>query len=295
VTAMSVYHPLLEGAIDLHVHSSPSVFARKQTDWELVEEVKAAKMAGVVIKSHEAPTTDRTALIRMKEPNLHVYGGLVCNHFVGGLNPSAVEVAIQSGAKIIWMPTISSAEHHNYFANRKTRLFQTARALKRQPPLSVLDENGRLKEEVHEILDLIARADIILATGHLAPQEVLVLVEAAREHRVQKILIQHTDLEIARIPLELERKLVSRGAMVEKCFLALSDDFKGSVTPEEMAESIRVLEAEACVMVTDYGQAHHESPVRALHRFVELMLEHGITECQIRQMIVHNPKGLLGL
>lgn len=292
---MNGYHPLLEGAIDLHTHSHPSVFARKQTDWELVEEVKAAKMAGVVIKSHEAPTTDRTALIRMKEPHLHVYGGVVLNHFVGGLNPSAVEVAIQSGAKIIWMPTISTHAHQQYFANRQTRLFKSARSLEGPPqPIGITDEDGKIRAEVHWILDMIAEADIVLATGHLDPREVLLLADAVQEHRVQKFLIQHTDLGIARVRFELERELAARGAILEKCFLAISRDFN-DISPREMADSIRELGADSCVLVTDYGQAHNVSPVQAMNQFVELMLTHGITERQIETMIKRNPAALLGV
>lgn len=289
------YHPLLEGAIDLHTHSFPSVFTRKQTDWELVEDVKAAGMAGIVIKSHEASTADRTALIRMKEPDLHIYGGLVCNHYTGGLNPAAVDVAIQSGAKIIWMPTISSCEHQAHFALKKTRFFQSAKSL--VPPmqaLSIFDEKGYIKDEVHVILELIAEANIVLATGHLSPNEVLALTDAAKQHSVQKVLIQHTDLGIARIRFELERELVAKGAVMEKCYLACSSDF-ADITVEEMAHSIRQLGAQSCVLVTDYGQEHNIPPVQAFNEFVGQMAECGLKDSQIGTMIVNNPRDLLGV
>lgn len=292
---MSAYHPLLEGAIDLHVHSYPSVFARKQTDWELIDEVKAANMAGVVIKAHEASTTDRTALIRMKEPALHVYGGVVCNHSVGGLNPEAVDTAIRSGAKLIWMPTISARQHANYFAGRSTRLYQSAQSLLHpRQPLCILQDDGTVREDVHIILDLISQANIVLATGHVSVPEVMALVDAAVEHKVQKILIQHTDLGIARVRSELERELISKGAILEKCYLACSRDF-ADITPQEMAESIRRLGADSCVMVSDFGQPHHVAPVAAMQQFVESMLAYGITSRQIQQMIVSNPRELLGV
>ncbi len=83
----------------------------------------AAGMSGGIIKSHEAPTADRATLIREKYPALHLYGGLACNCFTGGLSPSAVDAAIRSGAKIIWMPTFSSKAHQDHFAKQKSRLF----------------------------------------------------------------------------------------------------------------------------------------------------------------------------
>ncbi|QBP41852.1 DUF6282 family protein [Paenisporosarcina antarctica] len=290
----TTFHPLLKGAIELHVHSAPSLFPRKQTDWELIEDVKKAQMAGVVLKAHEAQTVDRATLIRGKEPDLHVYGGLVCNHFTGGLSPATVDTAIRLGAKVIWMPTFSSEEHQRYFGKKKTNFFNSEKKLSHSYGLEIWDDNKRILSEVHEILELIAEADIVLATGHLAPAEVSVLVDAAIEHKVEKILIQHTDLGIARIPHKLEFELIKKGCILEKCYLACSDDFN-DIKKEEMAQSIKALDANSCVMVTDYGQSHNIPPIEALSQFIDDMLRGGLSDKEITKMIVDNPKQLLGL
>mgnify|MGYP005839878867 CR=1 FL=1 len=292
---MSENHSLLKNAIELHVHSSPSLFSRKQTDWELIEDVKAAKMAGVVIKSHESQTVDRAALIREKEPNLHVYGGLVCNYFTGGLSPVAVDAAIRLGAKIIWMPTFSSEKHQCCFGKKKTRFFNSNRPLLHpKQGLEIWDHQKKLLPEVHEILSLIGEANIILATGHLSPEEVLVLVDEAKKHKVEKILIQHTDLGIARIPFDLEKHLVKKGCILEKCYLACSSDF-ADITQQAMADSIKKLGADSCVMVTDYGQSHNIPAIKALSQFIEQMISYDIKESEIERMVSYNPKQLLGI
>lgn len=292
---MSSFHPLLKGAIELHCHSYPSLFPRKQTDWELIEDVKAAGMAGVVIKAHEAQTVDRTTLIRLKEPGLHVYGGLVCNHFTGGLSPAAVDAAIRLGAKIIWMPTFSSKEHQCHFAKKETRFFTSERPLTHPAlGLEIWDDNRKILPNVHEILALIAEGDVVLATGHLHADEVSALVAAAKEHKVEKILIQHADLGIAPVPLTLQKELAKQGAILEKCYLACSTDF-ADLTAAEMAETIRQIGADACALVTDYGQLHNVPPVEGLSQFVTELLLCGITEGEIEQMIVANPRALLGI
>jgi hypothetical protein len=289
------FHPLLKGAVEMHCHSYPSIFPRKQTDWELIEDVKQAEMAGVVLKAHETQTADRAAVIREKEPCLHVYGGLVCNKFTGGLSPSAVDTAIRLGAKIIWMPTFSSKKHQCHFGKQQTRFFNSERPLTHQgPDLEIWDENHQILPEVHEILQLIGEADVILATGHLSPEEVMTLVEAAKEHNVNKILIQHADLGIAKIPFELQKELTRKGAVLEKCYLACSEDFN-DLSLKEMANSIKQLGADACVLVTDYGQIHNIAPVQALSNFVDEMLQCGISNSEIEKMIVQNPKELLGI
>ncbi|WP_135556289.1 DUF6282 family protein [Paenibacillus cymbidii] len=289
------FHPLLEGAIDLHMHSGPSIFPRRQTDWELVEDAKRAGMGGLVIKSHEAPTADRTTLIRLKEPQMHVYGGIVCNTFVGGFCPQAVDVAIRSGGKIVWMPTISAREHQAHFARRNTRFFQAGKPLVHAGEgLTIFDRDGAILPEVREIVALVAEADVVLATGHLAPDEVLALASEARNQGVRKLLIQHTDLGIARIRFELERELAGKGAVLEKCYLACSRDF-ADITVEEMADSIRRLGARSCVLVTDYGQLHNMPAAEAFSEFVGRLSACGVNDDDIRTMIVDMPRELLGV
>jgi hypothetical protein len=289
------FHPVLRGAIDLHCHSSPSIFPRKLTDWELVKDLKAAGMAGAVIKSHESQTADRAFLIRAHEPKLHIYGGLVCNYFTGGLSPYAVDAAIRLGAKCIWMPTISAQEHYDHFARKKTQLFQSGYPL-RQPKagLRIWDKQQRILPEVHDILAQIATADILLATGHLSVPEVIALTDAAVEHGVRKILVQHADMGIAPVPMEVQVELARKGAIIEKCYLACGPDFR-DLTTGQMADSIRRLGVDSCVMVTDYGQAHNISPVEALGQFAAELLAGGITEAEVKQMMAVNPRKLLNM
>ncbi|MBB5172375.1 DUF6282 family protein [Texcoconibacillus texcoconensis] len=290
------FHPLLKDAIELHVHSSPSVFPRRQTDWELVADVWQAGMAGVVIKAHEGQTYDRAALIREQYPNLHVYGGLVCNVYSGGLSPDAVDMAIRCGAKVVWMPTISAKQHAAYFRqHRQERFFNSEKHLDMTAPsLTIFNDRGVLRDEVYEMLSLIAEADIVLATGHLSPKEVDVLSEEAFQIGVKKVLVQHADLGIAKIPLDLQETLANRGCMIEKCYLACGPDFN-DLSIEEMAASIQRLGAASCVLVTDYGQAHNIPPVEGLSEFIECLLKQRVSEEQITQMVQVNPKQLLNI
>lgn len=288
------FHYLLQDAVELHVHSYPSIFSRKQTDWELIEDAKKAKMSAIVLKSHESQTVDRAALIQEKESSINIFGGLVCNYFTGGLSPSVVETAIRLGAKVIWMPTLSTKEHQRYFKNKKTKLYQGKEKVNHSESISILDENKELLDEVHEILSLIAEANIILATGHLSAEEVNVLVNAAIEHKIEKILIQHVDLGIAPISIEQQLELANKGCILEKCYLACAEDFN-SISKKEMAESIKKIGADNCVMVTDFGQAHNIAPIKAFSNFVEDMLNEGVSESSIRKMIVNNPKQLLDM
>ncbi|GGD23131.1 DUF6282 family protein [Pontibacillus salipaludis] len=288
------YHPLLKGAYELHVHSSPSAFPRKQTDWELVTEAREAGMEGLVIKAHEGATFGRAALIRQQMPDMQVYGGLVCNLFTGGLSPHAVDMALRMGAKVIWMPTISAEQHAKYFAeNQQERFFNSKTSLDdSNSNLTILNEHEEIRDEVKRILYLIASYDAILATGHLSPYEVDILVEEARAIGVERILIQHADLGIAQIPMDLQKKLADQGCYIEKCLLACGEDFN-NITIPQMAESIKTLGSDSCILVTDYGQPHNPTPVKGMSEFVTELINEGITEDMVREMITTNPKSLL--
>ncbi|TCP28831.1 hypothetical protein EV207_11567 [Scopulibacillus darangshiensis] len=291
--AQTNFHPLLKGAIELHVHSSPSIFPRKQTDWELIEDAYQAGMGGVVLKAHEGQTYDRATLLQEKYPSLKIFGGLVCNLFSGGLSPYTVNMALQMGAKVIWMPTISAKQHQDYYSARSTgNLFNSDQPLDQPYGIKILDENERLLPEVNEILSLIAEKDTVLATGHLSPHEVEILVNEAQNIGVKRILIQHADLGIAKIPFEMQKELAEKGCILEKCYLACSTDFN-SISIEQMADSIQKLGASSCVLVTDYGQQHHIPPIEALSEFIEKLLDQGIREEDIQQMLVNNTKQLL--
>jgi hypothetical protein len=288
----SQFHPLLEGAYECHVHSSPSIFKRKQTDWELLEDAKKAKMGGIVLKSHESSTVERAFLLNEKESSIQAFGGIVLNQHVGGLNPYAVETALKMGGKIVWFPTLSAGQHQQYFSRNNTKLFN-GNPLLSKGTVSI-EEDGQLLDEVTVILQLIKDYDAVLATGHLSLAEQHTIVHAAKETGIEKIIIQHADMGISRIPIEDQQYFASLGCMIEKCYLACSSDFH-DLTAEEMAKTIEVIGHESCVLVTDYGQPHHEPPVYALSRFIEDLIFHGVKEEHIRKMVQENPRSLLGV
>lgn len=287
------FHPLLKGAIDFHVHSAPSIFERKQTDWELIDEAIEAQMGGLVLKSHETSTVERAFLINEKVKNAHVFGGIVLNKHIGGWNPLAVDTALKLGGRVVWFPTLSSPQHMSYFSNKKTALFN-GNPLLNEKGLTLRDHYNEVYPEVIEILNLIKNYDAVLATGHLSLEEQHDLVALAKEVGIHKIVIQHADMGIAKIPLADQKYFVEKGCIIEKCYLACSNDFH-DLTVEDMAQTINELGADNCILVTDFGQPHHDTPVTAMSHFVEQLVTANITEEQINKMLKINPRILLGV
>jgi hypothetical protein len=284
----------IKGAIDLHTHSYPSIFPRVFTDWEHVEMARRAEMAGVVIKSHEGSSVERAVLINEKTEGIQVFGGIVLNYFIGGINPLAVDVAVRLGGKIVWMPTFSSVQHKAFFSTRKSSFLQGGKLHHPEEGLSILDENGKLKPEVHEVLDIIQEANIILSTGHISVAELRVLAEEVKRRKIEKFLITHADLLIAQVPIDMQIELAKQGAIIEKCFLVTNHEFNG-VDLTQFKGLIEKVGAEHCAIVTDYGQKHQINPVEAFAMCVEKLMELGVTESDMDLMIRRNPYRLLGI
>jgi hypothetical protein len=292
---MARCHDLLRGAIDLHTHSAPSFFDRLLDDVGLAEQARAAGMRAVLYKAHEQDTTGRAALVRRTVPGIHAFGGIVLNHVVGGLNPVAVDASIRLGARMVWMPTMSAQHHIAFFGGSHFGSGMQGRTpVARGPGLTVLDGAGGLRAEVREILRLIADAGICLSTGHLSLEEIRKLVPAAREAGVSRILVTHPDLMLSGIGVADQKALAAEGAIVEKDMNTLGPPWH-SITLDQMVKSIREIGPAHCVLATDYGQLHSPAPVDGLRIFIQLCLEQGISDADVRTMVAENPARLLGL
>lgn len=277
----------LEGAVDLHVHSAPDVWPRRLDDLALAREAAAAGMRAILLKSHHTLTADRAAIVDGLVEGVSVFGGLALNEFVGGLNPAAVEAALALGAREIWMPTISAANHRRATGTPGEGI-------------GILDEGGGLRPAVHEILRLIAERDVILGTGHLSVQEIQHLVPAARASGVKRILITHPELYVVNMPIAVQQELAGPGVFFERCLIVTVPP--GPVIPtgpilplRAIAEAVRQVGVETTVLATDFGQAENPSPVEGLRHYIGGMLDLGFSQAEIARMTRVNPGWLLGL
>src|SRR5690349_7333339 len=107
------------GTIDMHVHSHPDVFGRSMDDIDVATLAKARGMRGIVLKNHISETASRAALVMHAVPGIEVFGGIVLNNAVGGINPDAVEWMHRfygSRGKVVWLPTFESNKHVKTFS-----------------------------------------------------------------------------------------------------------------------------------------------------------------------------------
>lgn len=287
---------LLKGAVDLHIHAGPDIVPRLLDDLALARAARDAGMAAIVLKSHHMLTADRAQIAQSLFPELRIFGGLALNFpACGGLNTEAVKVAIRVGAKIIWLPTLSAANHIERTKARVTGNLGVMSQGFATVPVPVVEGDGAVRPELIEILRLIAEADIILATGHLSVPEIKTVVDAAVAAGVQKILVNHPELWLIGMSVEEQRELAAKGAMMEVCIRSATVPGHGDTSPGLLAERIQAVGPKHVIMATDFGQTESKPAPEGMGWYIDQMLMAGIPETDIRRMTQENPSRLLGL
>lgn len=289
---------LIEGAIDLHVHSAPDILPRKMDDIEMAQRIIASGMAGYAIKSHYFCTAERATLINKLYPGCRAIGTVTLNSAVGGVNPMAVEMAARAGARLVWFPTCDSKhERAHVFAgdpNKKLPYWATILLdLKKEgieaPTVTILGDDGKLTAAARETLEVMARHEVILATSHISHEEAFALVKAAKEAKVNRIIITHVDFPTTFYTIEEQKELVKYGAYMEHCYTTFAT---GKVDFDVTAEQIRAVGPEHVVLGTDLGQSTAPYPDEGLLIFAQKLREKGFTDAEIRRMAVENPTRL---
>ncbi len=291
---------LIRGAYDLHVHPAPDVLPRKLDDLELARRITASGMSGFASKSHYFCTAERAWLTRKLCPECDTVGTITLNGSVGGINPAAVEMAARAGTKLVWFPTCDS-EHeqsHTLTGDPGKKLpywAQVVLSMREEgidcPVIRITDDNGKLTKAVHQVLDIIAHYQMILATSHVSHQEAFALVRAAKEHGVEHIIITHVDFPTTFYTVEEQKEFLKYGAYMEHCYTTYAT---GKVDFQVTLEQIQKIGADHVILSTDLGQASGIYPDEGLERFADSLYENGISEKDIQKMTNQNPRILLG-
>lgn len=284
---------LLRGAIDIHVHCTPDVIRRAQDIVQLTRSAAEAGMGGLLIKDHTTSTVGRVyAVNQVFTDGPSFYSALALNPPVGGLDPSAVESALLSGADVIYFPTYGARNHIQIWGAGKP---PTAFPLtgKDYAGLSIHDEKGELKPECETILNMIALHDAVLATGHISPRESLALLRAANRCGVERMVVTHASESVTAMNPDQQREAVALGSMIEHCFFAVTESCPGAISLEEIGRQVRDVGMDHVILSSDLGQLANKPPVEGFAYYLEKMLGLGFTVKEIRLMTAENPKKLL--
>ncbi|MEU3454963.1 DUF6282 family protein [Micromonospora sp. NPDC006766] len=287
---------LVAGAYDTHIHVAPDVMRRRIDDVSLARRFAEVGLAGFVLKSHYVPTAERAEVVRNVVPGVDVLGALTLNGSVGGLNPVAVEIAGRQGARVVWLPTVDCANQRECQACEPEGATppmwaQLQADLAEQgimaPAIDVVDADGAIVPALREVLSVIARHDMVLATGHLSGDEITTVVDAAADLGVRRIVVTHPEFTSQRLSVQVQRHLAERGALMERCF---TTPYTGKVSWDTLFDHIRQVGPEHSLLSSDLGQPFNPPVEDGLALLADRLLAAGFTEDEVHTMAVTNTR-----
>jgi len=282
------------GVIDMHVHSDPDVFGRALTDTEVSMIAKRKGMRGVVLKNHVATTADRAMLAMQAVPGIEVWGGIVLNNAVGGVNPSAVEWMHRMAGgrgKVVWLPTFDSDKHIKTLVNKDGAGLRVA-------------IDGKVTPQMEEVLKIVARENLLLATGHVHAEEVVAVTRRAKELGVKNIIVTHGLTNIPGLSMAQAKEVVAMGAMIEVCYLQFmtGPDAQhawmkhwSQIGASHVVAALKEFGAGGLVLSTDLGQQGNMLPVDGIENMIGALKAAGVSDGDLDMMLRKNPARLLGL
>lgn len=281
---------LCKGLIDMHVHSAPDTRKRAYDDFELMEAAIAIGAGGIVIKSHNGFTGDRAYLCNRHNAIVHgdndfqMFGSITLNRQVGGINPKAVEVALKLGAKVVWLPTQSAVNHYQ-------------KHKKPVPADAVLVvRDGKVVPELEDVFALVRDADAVLGTAHLSPEEIFIVVEAARKAGVKKVVVTHPEWWVVGLTLDEQIRLVKDyDVLLERCYRQPMGGGIYKSNLESNLECIQTVGYQHVMISTDSGQVENVHWELGIQDYLRYMQTHGIPDDQLYYMTHTVQRKLLNL
>jgi Family of unknown function (DUF6282) len=273
----------LSGVIDIHAHTDPDSMPRSIDAIDLARLAKQRGMRGLVLKNHYESTAALAYIVRKEVPGIEIFGGIDLNRTVGGVNPAAVErmVLMKGGwGKVVWMPTFDSENQ--------------VRVSKQNRPFVSVAKDGHLLPEVEQVIDIVARNQLTLETGHSSAEEGLMIVREAKRRGVQHIVVTHAMASVVQMTIPQMREAASEGAYIEFVYGA-------TIGPDRIlnmanyAKAIRAIGPNSCILSSDLGQVGNPLHPDGMLSFFQELLKEGISQADIDLMSKTNPARALGL
>ena len=274
---------LLAGSIDIHVHSDPDDRPRSIDAIDVAKLAKTRGMRAIVLKNHYDPTGPLAYVVRKEVPGIEVFGGVDLNLAVGGINPVAVEHMTQvSGGwgRFVWMSTFDAENQVKYSKENR--------------PFVSVARNGQLLPEVKQVISLIAKNGLVLATGHVSPEEGLMLLREGRAQGAQRMVVTHALMAPVLMDVPQMQEASGLGAFIEFVGGSLTGA-DASARMDQFAAAIRKIGPEFCILSSDLGQRGNALPPDGFGAFLVAMRARGFSDQEIARMSKQNPARLLGL
>lgn len=279
---------LLRGSYDVHQHTGPSSTTQRPFDqMEFAIQACEMGMAGIVCKDHTFSTGPSVQLSQKvvdkwaEEHNrkkIEMFGGVVLNNAVGGLNPEAVVATYRIGGKYVWTPNMDAAHHRKATGNPKGG------------GISLIDEDDKVVPEFKEILELMAETDMVLGICHQSTKERYIVVKEAFKMGVERVEINHINYPLTMLTPEQAKMFADLGAYVGIYAMHLAYPI---FSWDEAMAFYHAVGPERIVLASDCGHIETGLPWEGMRKLILGFLFRGVPDEHVKLMCQTNAYNLL--
>lgn len=303
---------ILKGVIDIHVHGAPlgGWLAGRPTIINTSLEASEAEMKALVFKDHNTMTNNMAIIVnemltKIKTEKIkqgltlkpvEVFGGIVLNNTIGGINPKAVEVALDYGKCVeIWLPSLD-AKYQKDLMGEANGIY----VVEGNEPINNLKSILQMIHDFNKSGRKGLRCS--LSTCHVSNKEKFVILEYVKKRGLDiDVIIDHVTQELTKVTFQEAKEMIDLGAYLEFAATScvpwsgmqdwiIAFDYSFNL----IKALIREKGPENLVLITDAGQPGNE-PVSSWKMFIKTLLAQGISEKNINIMSKDIPAKLLGI
>jgi hypothetical protein len=164
--------------------------------------------------------------------------------------------------------------------------------------------NGKVSPEMDAILKIIARENLVLATGHVHPEEVIAVIRRGKELGVKNMLVTHGFTSVPGLTMAQAKEVADMGALIEVCFLQFQAGPNAPLTflthwtqinAKHVAEAAKQIGAKSLLISSDLGQSANITHPDGIEVAINRVKAEGLSDADVELMLRKNPARLLGL
>jgi hypothetical protein len=274
----------------------------------MAKSASAANMGGVVFKSlvggQAACSAVQEEVNRWAEaegvrPITCWWGAMAERDFTA----EGVRAAVEEGAKVVWLPVICSA-HSLHRVGAPKRVLDDVEGIADDVPWPMpwdealrrgkylLDEHGRLKPMVREMVRIVADHGAALSFAHSSKPEMEALAEECGRLNYRQAFIDHPYGPQVGLEFEDLKPFADAGLVFNFTYDEISPLL--GVDPFRMYQAIRAVGPEHCTLSSDAGEPLFPNSVECMRLMRAYMRAFGLTEDELKLMTTTTPARLCG-
>jgi hypothetical protein len=199
------------------------------------------------------------------------------------MNAVAVEHLTQvvgGWGRFVWMSTFDAENQVRYSKENR--------------PFVRVSRDGALLPETKAVIGVIAKHQLVLATGHVSAEEGLMLVREGGRQGVTHMVVTHAMNPPIEMSVAQMREAAKHGALIEFVGQSLATP-DAPARLDRFADAIHKIGPEFCILASDLGQKGNALPPDGFAAFIDAMRAKGFSRQEIDRMSKQNPATLLGL